>query len=67
MLNQKKIEMIMNCLCMYDHSMRLKLKYDHQLISIKLFGKTWAVPWITFVWYVALKQHTFKANAYENQ
>lgn len=49
--------MIMNCLCMYDHSMRLKLKYD----------KTWAVPWITFVWYVALKQYTFKANAYENQ
>lgn len=57
MLNQKKIEMIMNCLCMYDHSMRLKLKYD----------KTWAVPWITFVGYVALKQYTFKANAYENQ
>lgn len=43
MLNYKKrrIEIIMNCLCVYDHSMRLKMSTI--LIDIKLFGKTWTI------------------------
>lgn len=31
----------MNCLCVYDHSMRLKMSTI--LIDIKLFGKTWTI------------------------
>lgn len=38
---KKRIEIIMNCLCVYDHSMRLKMSTI--LIDIKLFGKTWTI------------------------
>lgn len=41
LIKKKRIEIIMNCLCVYDYFMRLKMLII--LIDIKFFGKIWII------------------------